>query len=106
MKLSNISKLKKSLGQGMSEYLVIVALIAVAAIAVTALFGNVAKNQVAAIANEVAGGASADSDSVRDDAEADAGFAVTDAQVQSNLSNFDQNSAVSATGTGRDTATD
>lgn len=95
MKLSNIKKIR---GQGMSEYLVIVALIAVAAIAVTALFGNVAKNQVAAIANEVSGSASAGSTAVRADAVLDAGSAVTDAQVQSNLSNFTGSAAVSTGG--------
>lgn len=102
MKLSSMKKIR---GQGMSEYLVIVALIAVAAIAVTALFGNVAKNQVAAIANEVSGSASAGSTAVRADAVADAGTAVADAQVQTNLSNFTNNAAVSGGGTARAAAT-
>lgn len=101
MKLSNIKKIR---GQGMSEYLVIVALIAVAAIAVTALFGNVAKNQVAAISSELSGGTSAQSDLARDDADLDATRGVTDANAQTNLSNFDQNSSVVSTGGGRDAA--
>ena len=42
-------------GQGMTEYIVIVALIAVAAIAVYQLFGQVVRSQTAAIVNEVGG---------------------------------------------------
>ena len=42
-------------GQGMTEYIIIVALIAVAAIAVYQLFGQVVRSQTAAIAHEVAG---------------------------------------------------
>ncbi|HRL21702.1 MAG TPA: hypothetical protein PLP85_08050 [Alcaligenes sp.] len=43
-------------GQGMVEYLVIVALVAVAAIAVYQSFGQVIRNQTAAMAKELAGG--------------------------------------------------
>lgn len=42
-------------GQGMTEYIIIVALIAVAAIAVYQLFGATVRNQTAAMAMEVAG---------------------------------------------------
>jgi len=42
-------------GQGMTEYIIIVALIAVAAIAVYQLFGATVRNQTAGIAMEVAG---------------------------------------------------
>lgn len=42
-------------GQGMTEYIVIVALIAVAAIGVYQYFGQVVRSQTAAIAHEVAG---------------------------------------------------
>lgn len=42
-------------GQGMTEYIVIVALVAVAAIAVYQLFGATVRNQTAGIAMEVAG---------------------------------------------------
>lgn len=45
----------KQTGQGMTEYIIIVALIAVAAIAVTQLFGATIRNQVAGIALEVSG---------------------------------------------------
>lgn len=42
-------------GQGMTEYIIIVALIAVAAIAVTQLFGTTVRGQMGAIASEVGG---------------------------------------------------
>ncbi len=42
-------------GQGMTEYIIIVALIAVAAIAVSQLFGATIRNQIAGIAMEVSG---------------------------------------------------
>jgi len=42
-------------GQGMTEYIIIVALVAVAAIAVYQSFGKVIRSQTAAIANELAG---------------------------------------------------
>lgn len=44
-----------SKGQGMTEYIIIVALIAVAAIAVYQFFGQTIRSQTSAIANEVAG---------------------------------------------------
>ena len=42
-------------GQGMTEYIIVVALIAVAAIAVYQLFGQVVRSQTAAMAKELAG---------------------------------------------------
>jgi Flp pilus assembly pilin Flp len=42
-------------GQGMTEYIIIVALIAVAAIAVVQLFGTTVRSQMGAIASEVGG---------------------------------------------------
>jgi Flp pilus assembly pilin Flp len=46
---------KNEKGQGMTEYLIIVALIAVAAIAVFAFFGQAIREQVGGLTNEVAG---------------------------------------------------
>lgn len=54
MKLFNSSK-KRMLGQGMTEYIIIVALIAIAAIGVFGAFGDVVKNQVGAMAQELGG---------------------------------------------------
>ena len=63
MKLSQTiarTRAKKNVrGQGMSEYLIIVALIAVAGIAVMGLFGGTARSQVAGLASELAGGTAA-----------------------------------------------
>lgn len=46
---------RRQTGQGMTEYLVVVALIAVAAIGVYTLFGQTIRNQTAGLALEVAG---------------------------------------------------
>ncbi len=46
----------KQLGQGMTEYIIIVALIAIAAIAVYTLFGDVVRERVGGRAAELAGG--------------------------------------------------
>ncbi|ADP15525.1 hypothetical protein IPU70_24265 [Achromobacter sp. SD115] len=46
---------KRQLGQGMTEYIVVVALVAVAAIAVYQYFGQVVRSQTAAMARELAG---------------------------------------------------
>jgi Flp pilus assembly pilin Flp len=46
---------RRQRGQGMTEYIIIVALIAVAAIGVYSYFGQTLRNQTSAIAQEVAG---------------------------------------------------
>ncbi|MCX8005121.1 MAG: pilus assembly protein [Burkholderiaceae bacterium] len=51
-----IERLKQR-GQGMTEYIIIVALIAIAAIGVYNLFGKTLRNQVAATAEGLAGNA-------------------------------------------------
>src|SRR5690606_9314404 len=45
----------KQRGQGMTEYVIVVALVAIAAIAVFQLFGQVIRSQTAAMAKELAG---------------------------------------------------
>jgi Flp pilus assembly pilin Flp len=52
---STLHRFIRQRGQGMTEYIIIVALIAVAAIGVYALFGKTIRNQVAGLAGEVAG---------------------------------------------------
>lgn len=47
----------KQLGQGMTEYIIIVALIAVAAIGAFRFFGQTVRGQAAVAANELGGGA-------------------------------------------------
>lgn len=50
--------LKNQSGQGMTEYLIIVALIAVAGIAAFSYFGKTVRNQTAAMSESLAGDAS------------------------------------------------
>lgn len=47
--------LKNQRGQGMTEYIIIVALIAIAAIAAFTFFGKTVRNQTAAMTEELAG---------------------------------------------------
>jgi type IV pilus assembly protein PilA len=53
--MKRMARKSKQHGQGMTEYIIIVALIAVAAIAVYQLFGATVRNQTAGVAMEVAG---------------------------------------------------
>jgi len=50
-----IEKINRQLGQGMTEYIVIVALIAIAAIAVYQFFGQTVRSQTAGMALELSG---------------------------------------------------
>ena len=50
---------RKQLGQGMMEYIIIVALIAIAAIGVYSVFGKTVRNQTAGLAKELSGNSSA-----------------------------------------------
>lgn len=67
------SKARTQRGQGMTEYIIIVALIAVAAIATYKFFGQTVRNQTAGIAAEVSG--------------KDAGTNITNAQTSSTNAN-------------------
>lgn len=51
----NISSTQRQRGQGMTEYIIVVALIAVSAIGVYQLFGQTIRSQTSAIALEVSG---------------------------------------------------
>ncbi len=70
-------------GQGMAEYIIIVALIAVAAIGVFSHLGGVIHQQSAAIAQELAG---EEGDTAQ--AQAQAGNAVADANATNDLSEY------------------
>ena len=56
MRIANSMK-RRQLGQGMSEYIIITALIAVAGIGLFAAFGDTLSNQMAAMSQEMAGSA-------------------------------------------------
>jgi len=55
MRIMYMKKYLKQLGQGMTEYIIIVALIAIAAIPVYSIFGDVLRSQVGGMAQELAG---------------------------------------------------
>ena len=73
-------------GQGMTEYIIIVALIAVAGIGTYRLFGQTVRNQMAGLAQEVGGAASNTS---RAAAATTAGQAATAAAANKNMGNYD-----------------
>ncbi len=74
-------------GQGMTEYIIIVALIAVAAIGVYSLLGKTVRNQVAGIASEVSGQSSS---SQINAARSSARRAQTLGRQDVNLGNYDE----------------
>lgn len=81
---------KKSLknkhrGQGMSEYLIIVALIAVAAIGVVGFMGDTVSNQMASMAMEISGG---DGSAATKKANTQAKAAASTANTDKKMSNF------------------
>ena len=86
---------RKERGQGMTEYIIIVALIAVAAIGVYSFFGTTVRQQTAAIANEVAGKSGT---AAIGRAGTAANSAVASANPNKGLSNFDSNNNQQATG--------
>ncbi len=55
MAFTRAPAIRRQRGQGMTEYIIIVALIAIAAIGVYAAFGNVVKGQTGAMAAELGG---------------------------------------------------
>lgn len=74
-------------GQGMTEYIIIVAVIAVAAIAAFTYFGKTVRNQTAGMAESLSGDETAAQTAV-DAAGTAADAAATDAATEKNLSNY------------------
>jgi Flp pilus assembly pilin Flp len=89
-------RIRKESGQGMTEYIIIVALIAVAAIAVTQLFGTTVRTQMGAIASEV-GGNDAQADVTR--AATAGSTAATTAQTKRSLSTYGNQQTAGSAGT-------
>ena len=73
-------------GQGMSEYIIITALIAVAGIGIFSAFGDTISSQAAAMAREMAG---QDGSSEVDQADSDSQRAADRASQEDTLQNFD-----------------
>jgi Flp pilus assembly pilin Flp len=80
--------MRHQLGQGMTEYIIIVAMIAVAAIATYQFFGKTVRNQTAAIANEIAG---KDGTTAKNDAQTAATAAATKANTKETLDSYTNN---------------
>jgi len=83
--LNKIAARKRMLGQGMTEYIIIVALIAVAAIGVYRMFGDTVQQQVAGLAKEISGQSGADAQAA---AAASADAAETQSNISKDLSNY------------------
>lgn len=72
-------------GQGMTEYIVVVALIAVAAIGIYTLFGQTLRNQTAGLALEMSG---QDANAAIGNAQANANTASNNANQRKGLDNY------------------
>ena len=72
----------RQLGQGMTEYIIIVALIAIAAIGVYSLFGDTVTDQMGAMTQELSGGTG--TVTARTDAE------MTNATSQKSLATYEE----------------
>lgn len=79
-----LKKRLNQLGQGMTEYIIIVALIAIAAITVYNIFGDTVRGQVGDMAAELGGGTAVDAGA------AGAAAANTEATADYGLSDFKQ----------------
>ena len=80
------SSRKRQNGQGMTEYIIIVALIAIAAIGVFTFFGGAIRNQVAGMAGELAG---TGSDAQRGAAATQAAGAAAEGAREKGLDSYD-----------------
>ena len=88
-----LKRQKNQLGQGMTEYIIIVALVAVAAIGIYSAFGNAIKSQMAVMTGEIAGKPDAAAlTKVGDDATAGANAGKVDKTLQ-NFSKDNQKTA-------------
>ncbi len=82
---SQVVAKSKQKGQGMTEYIIIVALIAVAAIGVFRLFGDTLRNQMGGLAQELSGQSGTAQITA---AQTSADAAVTEANTDKDLSNY------------------
>jgi pilus assembly protein Flp/PilA len=84
---------RRQAGQGMVEYLIIIALIAIAGIGLFAAFGDVLQDQMSAVSLELAG---SDGSEQIDKAGDDADEAVDRADAQDSLSTYNDNTNAGA----------
>lgn len=83
--LPNTGRSRRQRGQGMTEYIVVVALIAVAAIGIYTLFGQTLRNQTAGLALEMSG---QDANAAIAGAQANANTAANNANQRKGLDNY------------------
>ena len=77
-------------GQGMTEYIIITALVAIAAIAAFSMFGGAVRSQVAAMAQEVGG---ASSDATVNHATGEGNSAAQQATQKADMATYNSNKA-------------
>jgi Flp pilus assembly pilin Flp len=94
--MSKLLQKKRALGQGMTEYIIIVALVAVAAIGVYSFFGETIRNQMSGISSEVAG---TSGNAAITNAKTSAAASVTAARKDKGLNNYNEDNKVGAAGT-------
>jgi len=85
----HIARRKGQFGQGMTEYIIIVALVAIGAIGVYSAFGRTMQTQVAAVSEGLAGSSTAATEVTAAGTEADK--AKTDASANLGLNNYTTN---------------
>ncbi|MGP9456920.1 MULTISPECIES: pilus assembly protein [unclassified Psychrobacter] len=83
-----LPNMRKQLGQGMTEYIIIVALVAIAAIGSFKYFGQTARSQAAAATQELAGQDGTKQKTVTDAA---AGKATNEGKAKSGMADFAKN---------------
>ncbi|MDP9651217.1 Flp family type IVb pilin [Paraburkholderia strydomiana] len=91
MKLTQIRRKDKQSGQGMTEYIIIVALIAVSAIGVYSMFGQTLRNQTAGLAVEMSG---QNAQSNISTAQTNANTATTNANKTKNMGTYNDSNNV------------
>jgi Tfp pilus assembly protein FimT len=89
----------KQRGQGMTEYIIIVALIALAAIAAYSFFGQTVRNQVAGMAEELSGNSAAAGTAITA-AQGTAAQATGEGNQTRGLNNYNSGTAIGGGGTG------
>jgi type IV pilus assembly protein PilA len=85
---NTFSRKFRQLGQGMTEYIIIVALIAIAAIAVYGFFGDTIRGQMGAVSKELAG---QDGGTSLTNAQTSAGDAETEGAANKTLGSYTGN---------------
>jgi hypothetical protein len=88
-RLQKFRRAARQFGQGMTEYLVVVAVIVAGSVAVYSAFGNVIRGQMAIATNTLAGGTSEANATIREKVDKAKGIAIEAGQPAKTLSNFE-----------------